>query len=75
MKDKNMVNTKGSVKASVILISSCRDDQLSDDSVNGGRNSLFTAKLLQIWDQGKFTGDYRQFCDENKLPTTLRSGF
>jgi len=66
VKDKNMVNTEGSVKASVILISSCKDDQLSSDSGGRGRNGLFTARLLQVWDQGKFTGDYRQFYAEIK---------
>jgi metacaspase-1 len=44
--------------ASLILISGCADNQLSGD---GARNGVFTARLLDIWNQGKFEGSYRGF--------------
>ena len=51
----------GGVKASVILISGCQDNQLSSD---GSRNGLFTEKLRKVWNGGKFTGGHRRFRDE-----------
>ena len=51
---------EGDVGASVLLISGCRDDQLSLD---GFSNGLFTENLLAVWDDGKFNdgGGYKQF--------------
>jgi metacaspase-1 len=49
---------RDTVKASVILISGCQDNQLSSDGVFNG---LFTANLLQIWNEGKFRNRYRAF--------------
>ena len=46
------------VKATVLLISGCQDNQLSSD---GAFNGLFTASLLRVWNGGKFRGDYRKF--------------
>src|SRR6187200_1653692 len=46
------------VAASLILISGCQDNQLSAD---GTTNGLFTEKLLAVWDDGAFTGDYPTF--------------
>jgi len=46
------------LKCSVRLISGCQDNQLSQD---GTFNGLFTAKLLQVWNDGTFQGDYSQF--------------
>lgn len=46
------------IKASVILISGCQDDQLSLD---GWDNSLFTAALLNVWDNDNFQGNYKAF--------------
>lgn len=45
------------VEASVLLMSGCQDNQVSLD---GERNGLFTAKLLEVWDGGAFQGSYRQ---------------
>jgi metacaspase-1 len=39
--------------AKVLLISGCQDNQLSLD---GQRNGLFTQRLLEVWDQGRFHG-------------------
>ena len=50
--------TKDEIKASVILLSGCQDNQLSQD---GTFNGLFTANLLRVWDDGKFEGDYKKF--------------
>ncbi|XXF77358.1 caspase family protein [Myxococcaceae bacterium GXIMD 01537] len=46
------------IKASVLLISGCQDNQTSSD---GTYNGLFTANLLRVWNGGKFRGDYRTF--------------
>jgi hypothetical protein len=46
------------IQASVLLISGCQDNQLSADGV---RNGLFTATLLNVWNDGKFQGRYRGF--------------
>jgi hypothetical protein len=46
------------VKAAVLLISGCQDNQLSAD---GDFNGLFTAQLLKVWKNGAFKGDYKTF--------------
>lgn len=51
---------KAMVKASIILVSGCQDNQLSAD---GDRNGLFTENLKKAWRGGKFTGSYRRFRD------------
>jgi hypothetical protein len=51
---------KAKLKATVILISGCRDNQTSAD---GDRNGLFTEKLRKAWANGKFKGGYRKFRD------------
>jgi hypothetical protein len=45
-------------KASILLISGCQDNQLSQD---GTFNGLFTGTLLKVWKDGQFVGDYRRF--------------
>jgi hypothetical protein len=42
----------------VILISGCQDNQTSLD---GDFNGAFTGRLLQVWNNGGFTGNYTQF--------------
>jgi len=56
-----------SLKATVLLISGCQDNQLSSD---GDANGLFTATLLRIWRDGKFKGGYRKFHKSivNRMP-------
>jgi len=46
------------VKASVLLISGCQDNQYSAD---GDFNGLFTAQLLRVWKNGTFKGNYKRF--------------
>jgi hypothetical protein len=45
------------LRAPLILISGCQDNQLSLD---GDRNGLFTQTLLEVWNNGSFNGDYRE---------------
>lgn len=58
---------KVKVKASVLLISGCMDNQFSQD---GDRNGLFTGTLKTAWNGGKFKGNYRKFRDliVSKMP-------
>ena len=58
LKDKALKESRDRVKASVVLISGCQDNQLSMD---GDFNGLFTAHLLNVWNDGKFKGSYRKF--------------
>jgi hypothetical protein len=44
--------------ATALLVSACQDNQLAAD---GLRNGLFTATLLQVWNNGEFTGGYKAF--------------
>lgn len=49
------VNKK--IKAKVMLISGCQDNQSSYD---GEHNGAFTEALLAVWNAGKFKGNYSQ---------------
>jgi len=40
------------------LISGCQDNQFSQD---GTYNGLFTANLLNVWDDGQFKDSYKTF--------------
>jgi len=51
-------NSENAVRASVILISGCQDNQLSAD---GDFNGLFTGNLLRVWKEGQFQGAYHKF--------------
>ncbi len=57
------------VKATVLLISGCQDNQVSLD---GARNGLFTETLRKVWNNGKFKYGYRRFRDTivSKMPPT-----
>lgn len=65
---------KGEVRASVLLISGCQDDQLSRD---GPVNGAFTAQLKTVWDGGKFVGDYKQFHRQiaESMPQTQKPNY
>ena len=67
----------GKVKASVILISGCQDNQTSLD---GDHNGAFTEQLLRVWDDGRFRptgGNYINFHAAIKagLPSTQTPNF
>jgi hypothetical protein len=49
---------KKKIRASILLISGCKDEQYSRD---GWVNSLFTSQLLKVWHEGNFKGSYRDF--------------
>jgi hypothetical protein len=55
------------VKATVLLISGCQDNQYSAD---GTFNGLFTGTLLTVWKDGAFQGDYRKLHRDvrNRMP-------
>ena len=53
-------HTEAKVRASVLLISGCMDNQFSSD---GDRNGLFTETLKKVWTGGRFNGGYRRFRD------------
>jgi metacaspase-1 len=58
---RNPAGEKARVRATVVLISGCQDNQTSLD---GARNGLFTEKLRKVWNRGRFTGGYRLFRDK-----------
>lgn len=58
IQDRVPGSEKADPDATVILISGCRDDQLSLD---GFSNGLFTENLLAVWDKGAWEGGYSQF--------------
>jgi len=58
LKDPKLRGTDEKVKASILLISGCQDNQYSAD---GDFNGLFTANLLHVWNNGRFTRGYRAF--------------
>jgi len=45
------------LRGPVLLISGCQDNQESKDGIGNGR---FTQELLTVWDEGRFTGDWRE---------------
>lgn len=58
LKKADLVKAQKLIRASVILISGCQDNQYSSD---GDFNGLFTGTMLRVWNQGKFSGTYRKF--------------
>lgn len=61
LQDKSLSGAVDNIKATVLLLSGCQDNQFSRDGVV---NSLFTAKLLSVWNNGLCDKNYRQFYDE-----------
>ena len=49
---------KSDLKASVRLFSGCQDNQLSQD---GTFNGLFTSRMMRVWADGNFKGNYAKF--------------
>jgi hypothetical protein len=46
------------LRAAVILISGCQDNQVALD---GDHNGAFTGQLRRTWNSGKFSGNHAQF--------------
>jgi hypothetical protein len=69
-----VTRTEGETGATVLLISGCQDNQVSMD---GDGNGLFTGTLLQVWNNGNFTGTYQDFHSEitAKMPPTQTPNF
>ncbi len=61
LEDPSLKEAKDTVKASVLLMSGCMDNQLSSDGV---ANGLFTSQMLAVWKEGIFKGSYRRFYRE-----------
>jgi metacaspase-1 len=57
LKRADLKEVEDKVKASVLLISGCQDNQLSQD---GTFNGLFTSRLLAVWKDGTFKGTHRK---------------
>ncbi len=58
LKQPKLQDAQDAVKASVLLISGCQDNQYSMD---GDFNGLFTANLLRTWNDGSFKKGYKSF--------------
>jgi hypothetical protein len=58
LKAKRARKVEQDVKASILLISGCQDNQLSQD---GDFNGLFTGQLLKVWKNGAYRGKYKAF--------------
>lgn len=58
----------GMIKASVILISGCQDNQTSLD---GDHNGAFTEQLLRVWDNGRFNPEHGNYVN---LHATIKAG-
>jgi hypothetical protein len=65
---KHPAAEKTKVRASILLISGCMDNQTSRD---GDENGLFTGTLRKVWNGGKFKGNYRKLRDVivSKMPS------
>jgi len=61
--------TRAMMNATILLISGCQDNQLSND---GDNNGLFTGTLLTVWNDGGFSGNYRAFQQAivDQMPST-----
>jgi hypothetical protein len=53
LKDTDVKEARGGVKASVVVIAGCQDSQYS---TGGNFNGLFTVNLLHVWNDGAFKG-------------------
>ncbi|MBI4785208.1 MAG: caspase family protein [Oscillatoriophycideae cyanobacterium NC_groundwater_1537_Pr4_S-0.65um_50_18] len=58
LKNRAIAERLEAIKASVLLISGCQDNQTSAD---GDFNGLFTGVLKEVWNAGKFKSGYRYF--------------
>ncbi len=78
LKNSKLKDSIETVKASILLISGCQDNQLSAD---GNFNGLFTSQLLCVWKNGVFKGNYKKFHKEilrrmppDQTPNYFRAG-
>ncbi len=54
-------------EASIRLLASCQDDETAK---SGTSHSQFTKTMLEVWDEGRFVGNYEQFVEKitSKMP-------
>lgn len=66
---KRLPDTPSEINATVRLISGCQDNQLS---IDGRFNGRFTGTLLRVWNDGAFSGNYREFHSHilRRMPST-----
>jgi hypothetical protein len=64
-------NVQDRCRATVLSISACQDSQVAMDGVSNG---LFTSVLCEVWNDGKFQGDYDAFYQEilKRMPENQR---
>jgi hypothetical protein len=57
---------RNDIRAGVILISGCQDNQFSADGISTDThpNSYFTAKVIKVWNNGKFAKNHISFHKE-----------
>lgn len=58
LSNRKLKESEDKVKASVILLSGCQDNQYSQD---GEFNGLFTSNLLDVWNNALFDKSYKRF--------------
>ena len=58
LSNRKLKESEDTVKASVILLSGCQDNQYSQD---GELNGLFTSNLLDVWNNALFDKSYKRF--------------
>lgn len=58
-----------SIKANVLSLSACLDKEYA---YQGLFNSIFTEKLLKVWNKGQFEGNYQSFFEQIKQQTGTR---
>ncbi|MEM9220638.1 MAG: caspase family protein [Cyanobacteria bacterium P01_F01_bin.150] len=64
-KNVKKLESADAIKATILLISGCQDNQLSYDGTFNGR---FTGTLLSIWNNGSFKGNYEHFKNDTPIP-------
>ena len=62
------------IGASILLMSGCQDNQLAADL---GDHGLFTKRLIEVWNKGKYGGNYREFHTAivREMPSTQSPNF
>lgn len=65
------LNGDNRMKASLLHISGCRDEEFSQGEINGG---VFTTVVVNLWNKGQFSGTWDTFHDAicGALPSTQR---
>lgn len=73
------------IPASLIQLAACKEEQLSGDALatDPDPKGVFTTRLLQVWDEGRFTGTYQELIDQigalipahwNQTPQMIEGG-